>query len=777
MGQFGVGQAVRRLEDQRLITGSGQYTDDISKEGQAYAVVVRSPFAHARIKEIDCAAAREMPGVLAVITGADLEADKVGTIPVLAKMPGRNGTKTLTPPYPALATDTVRHVGNPVAFVVAETLAQARDAAEAVMVDYDPLPALTETAKALEADAPQVHPEVPNNLVLDWEQGNGEETKAAFAKATKVARLNLVNNRVVVNSLEPRGCLAEFDAESGRLTLTSGNQGIFRLKPLLVAILGIEDDDLRLLCPDVGGGFGMKIFLYPEIVCALYAARKIGRPVKWTGERTESFLSDTQGRDHVTEVAIAMDDEGTFLGLKVDTVANLGAYLSNFAPYIPTGASTQMLAGLYRFPAVHAEVKCVMTHTVPVDAYRGAGRPEAAYLVERIVEEAARVAGMTPYEIRQKNFIRPEDLPFETPMGRVYDSGDFPRILKEAAERGDIAGLPQRKEEARKKGKYRGVGFACYVEACGGIGEEEAIVQADSDGGITLIIGTQTNGQGHLTAYAQMLNEKLDVPPEKVRMIQGDSDIVKRGGGTGGSRSLLMGGVAINRASDRLIERAKQIAGHVMETAAADIEFADGHFTVVGTDRRMTLGEVAQAAEAGNAPEELGGDLKESGDYTAEALTFPNGCHICELDVDEATGEIDFVRYTVVDDFGTVMNPLLCAGQVHGGTAQGLGQALLENAVYDSEGQLVSGSFMDYCMPRADDMPSIDLTFVQDVPCATNPLGVKGAGEAGCIGAPPAIINAIVDALQPLGVKTIDMPATPERIWRAMASASLPKAA
>ncbi|GAB5470868.1 MAG: xanthine dehydrogenase family protein molybdopterin-binding subunit [Rhodospirillales bacterium] len=771
MGQFGVGQSLRRLEDQRLITGAGRYTDDIAVERQCHGYVVRSPVAHALIAGIDLEAARACPGVLAVYGAGDLEAAGIGPIPCIAAPPGRDGSKTIVPPYHALAGDRVRHVGNPVAFIVAETLEAARDAAEVLEIDYEDLPAVADSAAALADSAPRLHESMESNLSLDWVQGDAAATDAAFAAAAKVARLELINNRVVVNAMEPRAALAEYDPDSGQTTLTAGNQGIFRLRQQIADVMGFDVASLRLVCPDVGGGFGMKIFLYPELILTLFAARQLGRPVRWTADRSESFLSDTQGRDHVTTAEMALDAEGHFLGLRVATLANMGAYLSNFAPFIPTGASTPMLSGLYKIPAIFANVKCVLTNSVPVDAYRGAGRPEAAYLVERLVDEAGRVAGLDSLEIRRRNFITPQDLPYDTKLGRVYDAGDYPRILAEAAKQADHAGLAARRQAAEARGKRLGIGFACYVEACSGIGEEEAVVTAERDGGITLIIGTQTNGQGHLTAYAQMLNEKLGVDPAKVRMIQGDSDLVKRGGGTGGSRSLMMGGVAINRASDKLIERARLIAGHLMETAAADLEFAEGIFTVAGTDRRVSLADVAAAAEEGRAPEEQAGPLREQGDYTAEAMTYPNGCHVCELEVDEATGVVDITRYTIVDDFGTLVNPLLVAGQVHGGTAQGLGQALLEQTVYDESGQLVSGSFMDYCMPRADDMPPIDLTFVDDLPCKTNPLGVKGAGEAGAIGAPPAIVNALLDALGPLGVRHLDMPATPERIWRALRAA------
>jgi carbon-monoxide dehydrogenase large subunit len=771
MGQFGVGQAVRRVEDERLLTGQGQYGDDVNRPNQAYGYVLRSPFAHALIARLDVEAARQAPGVLAVLTAKDLDAAGIGGIPCVAAMKGRDGNPAVQPRFPILAGDRTRHVGNPVAFVVAESPAAARDAAELIAVDYDPQPAIASTAEALAEGAAQVHPEAPNNLCLDYVHGDEAKVQAAFASARHVAHIEIVNNRVVVSSMEPRGALGEYDAATGQLTMTTGNQGIFRLRPQLAQVLGVEVDKLRLVSPDVGGGFGMKIFLYPEQVLVLHAARLLQRPVKWTGERAEAFLSDTQGRDHVSTAELALDAEGRFLALRIDTVANLGAYLSNFAPFVPTGASTGMLSGLYRIPAVFANIKCVFTHTVPVDAYRGAGRPEAAYVVERAVDEAARVIGVSPLEIRQRNLIRPQDLPYTSAMGPVYDSGDFPAMLRRAAEAADWNGLAERKRAAGRRGRLLGLGIACYVEACGGVGEEEAVLRVDEDGGVTLIIGTQTNGQGHLTAYAQMLNEKLGVPLDKVRMIQGDSDIVKRGGGTGGSRSLLMGGVAINRASDKVIERIRQIAAHRFETALADIEFVEGIVRVVGTDRRMTLGEAAAAAAAGDLPAELQGPVQDKGDYVAEARTYPNGCHLCELEVDRETGKVSLTRYTVVDDFGTVVNPLLVVGQVHGGVAQGLGQALLEHTVYDADGQLLSGSYMDYCLPRADNLPDLAVTLVQDYPCKTNPLGAKGAGEAGAIGAPPAIVNALLDALAPLGVRHVDMPATPERVWQAMRQA------
>jgi carbon-monoxide dehydrogenase large subunit len=772
MGQFGAGQGLRRVEDQRLLTGAGRYTDDVELANQVYGVVVRSPVAHAKIAEIDTEEAKAAPGVLAVYTAADLAEDGIGGIPCIAAMKGKGGEMVKMPPHPVLAGEEVHHVGDGVAFVVAETQAQAEEAAELVMVDYDELPAVTDGPAALAADAPQLHEEAPGNLALDWEQGDSAAVEAAFAKAERVAHIEVVNNRIVVNSMEPRVCLGEYDAGEEKFTLHTGSQGTFRMRPQLATqIFGVPEEKMHIVTHDVGGGFGMKIFVYQEHALVLFAARRLGRPVRWLGSRSESFLTDSQGRDHVTKAEMAMDAEGRFLGLRVDTVANLGGYLSNFGPYIPTGASTPMLSGLYRIPAIHANVRCVFTNTVPVDAYRGAGRPEASYMMERLVDEAARVSGLDRREIRNRNFIRPEDLPYDTKLDRIYDSGDYPRLLREAAQTLDWDGFEARRAEAAKRGKLLGIGSASYVEACGGIGSETAELTLDGEGGINLVIGTMTNGQGHQTAYAQLLNDKLGLDPEKLTLQQGDSEISLKGGGTGGSRSLLMGGVAINRASDKVIETAKKVASHLLEAAVEDIDFDDGIFSIVGTDRRVTLAEVGKAAIEGDTPDGEAKPIQESADYDAEAMTYPNGCHACELEVDADTGEIEILRYVVVDDFGTVINPLLVGGQVHGGIAQGIGQALLENTVYDESGQLLTASYMDYTMPRADDIPDIELTLVEDMPCTTNPMGVKGAGEAGCIGAPPAVMNALRDALDPLGVTRIDMPATPERVWRALREA------
>jgi carbon-monoxide dehydrogenase large subunit len=778
MGQFGFGQSVRRKEDVRFVTGRGRYTDDITLPGQTAAFVVRSPFAHATFKIKDTGAAKKVPGVLAVLTGADAKADGLGDIPCKVPLKNRDGSSSAMPPYPILVEAEARHVGDAVALVVAETLAQARDAAELLDIDWNPLPAAADTAGALAADAPQVWPEAKGNLVFDWELGNAKATEEAFKKADKVVELELINNRIIVNSMEPRGALGAFDPKDDRYALYTSTQGSHTIQGLLAeSVFKIKPDRIRVVTPDVGGGFGMKLFLYREHALVLWAAKKVGRPVKWTSERTEAFLSDTQGRDHVTKARLALAKDGRFLGFKVETVANLGAYLSNYGPFIPTLAGTGMLAGLYSTPAIHAHVRGSFTHTVPIDAYRGAGRPEAAYVVERIVDVAARELGLTPDEIRRRNFIPPSAMPFTTALGETYDSGEFTKTMEKSMAAADWTGIGARKAASQKKGKLRGIGMACYVEACGGGGPEDAWITVEPGGAVIVTIGTQSTGQGHETAYSQVAAETLGIDLDQISVVQGDTDTVKTGAGTGGSRSLPVGGVCVEGAATEVISKGKKIAAHVLEAAEADIEFADGRFAIAGTDRRMTLFEVAAAAnDPKRRPAGMEPGLNGTKKFTPPASTYPNGCHIAEVEVDPETGTVTVDRYTIVDDFGTVLNPMLLQGQVHGGVAQGVGQALHEACVYDETGQLVTGSLMDYQLPRADDLPNLAFD-MNPVKCATNPLGLKGCGEAGAIGAPPTIINALVDALQPYGIRHIDMPATAQRVWAVTRGGSAKRAA
>jgi carbon-monoxide dehydrogenase large subunit len=763
MTKFGIGQAVPRTEDARLLTGRGRYTDDVSMAGQAYAYVLRSPHAHADILSIDTADALGVPDVLAIYTGADLEADGIGTLPCQVPLRQKDGSPLKTPPRPALAIGRVRHVGDAVAVVIAESIDAARDASELILVDYADRPAIVEPGRALDPDAAQVWDEAPGNLCFDWEKGDAAATEAGFAKAARVVALDLVNNRIIPNSMEGRACLAAYDAATDKFTFYVSSQGVHGLKSQLANdIFKLPPNKFHVLTTDVGGGFGMKIFNYPEYILTLYAARKLGRPVKWTSERGEAFLSDDHGRDNLTHIEVALDENGKFLALRVATVANLGAYLSNFAPYIPTDAGVAMLAGVYTTPAIHVAVKGVFTNTNPVDAYRGAGRPEAAYALERIVDAAGRETGLGPAEIRRRNFIPPEAMPYTTALGKTYDTGDFRRNLEDALAIADWDGFEARRDDARAHGKLRGIGLSTYIEECAGGGPEQATVEVRGDGKVTVLIGTQSNGQGHETAYTQIVSDRLGIPAEDITIVQGDSERVVWGSGTGGSRSIPVGGSALSDSARKIIDKMRAKAAEQLEAAAVDVEFKDGNFTIVGTDRGMSFREVARAS----APTESDLAFNEKARWTPPASTFPNGCHVCEVEIDPDTGEIKFVRYVVVDDFGTVLNPMLLAGQIHGGVAQGIGQALYENCVYDPEsGQLLSGSFMDYCLPRADQLVSVEFKF-NTVPSTTNALGMKGAGEAGAIGAPPAVINAVVDALADLGVRHVDMPATQEKIWR-----------
>jgi len=779
MVKFGVGQSVKRVEDPRLLTGNGRYTDDIQPRRQAHAYFVRSPHAHASFTKVDTSAAAKAPGVLAVVTGADLQAAGIGNVPCLVPLKNRDGSSMPMTPRPALAVGRARFVGDAVAMVVAETLAEAKDAAELVEIDWNPLPATTDIEASAKPGAPQVWDFAKNNQVFDWELGDEKATSAAFSKAHRVVTMDFVNNRLVPNSMEPRNAIGEVTPD-GRLQLTVSSQGGSGLRKVLAdKVFKVPENKVRVVTPDVGGGFGMKIFLFCEYVPVLFAARMLGRAVKWTGERGEAFLADTHGRDHKSRAELAVDKENRFIGIRVTVNANLGAYLSHYGPFIPTDLFAWMVPGCYAFPVAWCNVKGVYTNTSPVDAYRGAGRPEAAYMIERLVDKAARELGVAPDELRRINFIRPDQMPFKTPMGQTYDSGDFATTMATGMKAADWAGFAARKAESRKRGKLRGIGLSYYIEVCGGAPDESAQVRIDSAGGATVLIGNQSNGQGHETAYAQIVAEKLGIPFESIRVVQGDTDLAVYPGGTGGSRAASVGGSAIWGACDRIIAKGRKFAAQMLEAAESDIEFKDGSFTVVGTDRSKSFHQVAQAAfDMGRIPAGMSPGLDETSNMNPAAATYPNGAHVCEVEIDEGTGVASVVRYTITDDFGKVINPLLLAGQVHGGTAQGIGQALFEGARYDEEtGQLLTGSFMDYCMPRAVSIPDIAFSYTEACPTTANPLGVKGCGEAGAIGAPPAVINAVVDALSAHGITHIDMPATPEKIWRVISSGSVKQAA
>jgi aerobic carbon-monoxide dehydrogenase large subunit len=779
MNQFGIGQPVRRVEDRRFLTGHGNYVDDLVLPRQAFAVMLRSPHAHALMRTVDTAAAAAAPGVLAVLTGDDVAHDGLGPIPCLSALTNRDGSTAPIPVRPAMVRDRVRHVGDTVAMVVAEDLAAARDAAELIEVNYETLPAAVETAHALDPGQPQVWDEAPGNLAFDWGVGDAAAAERAMTAARHRVALEVVNNRVVVNSMEPRGAIGEYDAGEAAYTLWSATQGSHFLRSLLAeSVFKIPETRIRVVTRDVGGGFGMKFFLYPEHIMVLWAAKKLGRPVKWAPERSDAFMTDTQGRDNVTRLELALDDELRFLGLSVTTIANMGAYLSNFAPEIPTGSGGVMFSGVYAIPAISVVVKGVFTHTVPVDAYRGAGRPEAAYAIERLIDFAARRLGVGPQELRRRNFIRPEAMPYATPLGLVYDSGDFGRNMEDALLAADVSGFAARQAAARSRGRYRGIGHAVYIEQSGMPPDEFAELRFDPSGALTMLMGTQSSGQGHQTAYAQLAAERFGLPFDKIRVVQGDTAAIAFGRGTGGSRSLPVGGASVDAAAQKLIAKGRHIAAHLLEAAEADVDFADGVFRISGTDREVGIEAVVRAAfNPAQLPDDVEPGFAESGHFTPPAPTFPNGCHVCEVEIEPETGHVDIVRYLVVDDFGAVVNPLLLRGQVQGGVAQGIGQAMLERTVFDPEtGQLVTGSLTDYCLPRAEDLPAIEFGY-NVVPCRTNPLGLKGAGEAGAIGAPPALVNAIVNALAPLGIEHVDMPVTPERLWHAIRTAEGQKAA
>ena len=783
MAENGIGVSVLRKEDRRFLIGKGTYTDDINIAGQTYAIFVRSPHAHATINSIDTAAAAAAAGVVAVLTGDDLAADGIAPLICGVTITSDDGEPHRAPAHPALAQAKVNYVGDHVAIVIAETLAQAKDAAELVDVDYSILTAVVDTATAADDGQPQIHEEAPNNICFNWPLGDKAAVEAAFDSAHKISKLELVNNRMVTNPMEPRAALGEYNSGTEEITLhlTTQNPHLHRLVLSAFNKLAPEHK-LRVVSPDVGGGFGAKIFIYAEELVVGWACRKVNRPVKWTADRTEAFLADAHGRDHVTSAEMALDEDGKFLAMRVMTKANLGAYISTFGTMVPTYLYAFLFAGQYTTPLIYSEVKGVFTNTAPVDASRGAGRPEATFMLERLVDVAAADMGLDPAEIRRRNFIPADAFPYQTPVVQCYDSGDYQTALEKALALADYEGFPARAEAAKSRGMRRGIGISSYVEACGiapsavvgalgaGIGLwESAQVRFNPTGNVQVFTGTHSHGQGHETTFAQLVCEQLGVPIENIEVVHGDTAKVQFGMGTYGSRSLAVGGVAIAKACEKLIAKGKKIAAHALEAAEGDIEFADGNFTVTGTDKAMSIAEVAfNAYVPHNYPEGLEPGFDENAFFDPLNFSFPAGTHICEVEVDPETGVVEIVKYSAVDDFGKLINPMIVEGQVHGGIVHGIGQALLEGCHYDSEGQLITASYMDYAMPRADNVPSFDIDYAPTDP-PDNPLGVKGCGEAGAIGAPPAVINAITNAL---GVKHIDMPATPETVWRAAQDAA-----
>jgi len=774
MGVEGIGARVARKEDKRFLTGKGRYTDDMSVPGMKYAFFIRSPHAHAKIRGMNIAAALDMPGVIAILDGKQMQDDAIGNLICGWMIHSKDGSPMNMGPWRPLAIDTVRYVGDAVAIVVADSVAEAKDAAEQVVVDYEPLAAVTEALDALKPGAPQVHDNAPGNLIFDWEIGDGGATDAAIAAAAHVTEIEIHNNRLSPNPMEPRAALGIYDAAEDHFTCytTSQNPHVARL--VMSAFYNVAPENkLRVIAPDVGGGFGSKIYIYPEEITCLWASKRSGVPVKWTSDRTEAFLTDAHGRDHVSKVKMAFDADNRIIGLKVDTIANLGAYMSLFSSAVPTYLYATLLSGQYAIPAIHANVRTVYTNTVPVDAYRGAGRPEATYLLERTMETAARELGVSPAELRRTNFIR--SFPYQTPVIMNYDTGDYEASLNAAMQASDWNGFPARKAEAKSRGKLRGIGMSCYIEACGiapsaavgslgaGVGLwESAEVRVNAVGTIEVMTGSHSHGQGHETTFAQLVSERLGVPIASVNIVHGDTDKVQMGMGTYGSRSGAVGMSAIVKALEKVEKKAKKIAAHLMEADEADIEIKDGELVVAGTDKKLPWFQVALAAyTAHNLPAGMEPGLKEGAFYDPSNFTFPAGCYIAEVEVDPETGKTLIIQFVAADDFGNIINPMIVEGQVHGGIAQGIGQALLEGVHYSSDGQLLTASYMDYAMPRADDLPSFNVSH-QNTPCPSNPLGIKGCGEAGAIGSPPALMNAITDAI---GDNSLTMPATPAKVW------------
>ncbi len=784
----GIGASSKRREDVRFLTGKGNYTDDINLNGQAYAYFLRSDVAHGRINSIDTSAAAAAEGVVQIFTGADFEG--VGGLPCGWQVTDRHGNPMQEPPHPVLAQGKVRHVGDPIAAVVAETAEQARDAAALIEVDMDELPAVIDMKAAVQDGATKVHDDLTSNLCFDWGfvEENREAVDEAIKNAAHVTTLELVNQRLVANAMEPRVAVGDYNAATGDHTLYTTSQNPHVIRLLMGAfVLGIPEHKLRVVAPDVGGGFGSKIFHYAEEAFCTFAAKAVGRPVKWTAERSESFVTDAQGRDHVTKIELALDADNKFTAIRTETYANMGAYLSTFAPSVPTWLHGTLMAGNYTTPLIYVNVKAVFTNTVPVDAYRGAGRPEATFQLERVIDKAARELGVDPAELRRQNFVKADQFPYQTPVAVVYDTGDYEATLDKVLELSDRAGFDARAAESASRGKLRGYGLAHYIEACGIapsalVGQlgaraglyESATVRVNATGGLVVMTGSHSHGQGHETAFPQVVAEMIGIDESMVEVVHGDTANTPMGMGTYGSRSLAVGGSAIVRATEKIINKAKKIAAHLLEASEGDIELKDGQFSVAGTDKSVAWGDVTLAAYVPhNYPlEEIEPGLEETAFYDPSNFTYPAGAYACEVEVDPDTGKVDIVGFTATDDFGNVINPMIVEGQVHGGLAQGIGQALLENCAYDENGQLLSGSYMDYTMPRADDLPMFAVDHSSVTPCTHNPLGVKGCGEAGAIGSPPTVVNAVIDALQRGGhnVEHIDMPVTPARVWAAMNS-------
>jgi len=778
-----IGQSVRRKEDVRFLTGAGQYTDDVTFARQTCGYFLRSPHAHAKIRKIDTTKAKAAPGVVAIFTGADMTG--VNGLPCGWLITGTDGKPMNEPPHPVLAQGKVRYVGDQVALVIAETAHQAKDAAELIEVDYEELPAVVNCVDALKPGAPQIHEQAPGNKCYTWALGDKAAVDAAFGKAAHVTKLDIVNNRLIPNAIEPRAAVASYSRADDSYTLYVASQNPHVERLLMTAfVLGLPETKVRVIAPDVGGGFGSKIYLYAEETALVWASKKVNRPIKWAADRSEAFLTDAHGRDHVTHAELALDKDGKFLAMRVHTTANMGAYLSTFASCIPTILYATLLAGQYTTPAIFCEVTASFTNTAPVDAYRGAGRPEATFVVERLAHQAAVDTGIAQDEIRRRNFIR--KFPYSTPVALTYDTGNYDATLDEANKMADVAGFPARKVEAAKRGKLRGIGYATYIEACGlapsnvagALGARAGLfecgqVRVNPTGGVTVFTGSHSHGQGHETTFAQIVASRLGIDIANVEVVHGDTGRVAFGMGTYGSRSLAVGGTAIVKALDKVVAKGKKIAAHLLEAAESDIEFKDGKFTVAGTDRSKAFAEVSLAAYVPhNYPlDKLEPGLDETAFYDPTNFTYPAGTHICEVEIDPETGVVKVVNFSACDDFGNIINPMIVAGQVHGGLTQGIGQALLESCVYDPDsGQLLTGSYMDYAMPRADDVPSFNVS-TKATPCTHNPLGAKGCGEAGAIGAPAAMMNAVHDALSAVGVKRIDMPASPHRVWQAIQSA------